>query len=118
MMKIDGGCHCGYITYEAEIDPDKTLICHCTTARRYRVPRSASSCTPAKMVSSCFRANRKSTSRPAKAGISGHNRSARNVERTYTRRRSVQDPRFTPFEWVQFVSAIKSPPMCKYGLAR
>ena len=29
-MKIDGGCHCGYITYEAEIDADKTLICHCT----------------------------------------------------------------------------------------
>jgi len=29
-MKINGRCHCGYITYEAEIDPDKTLICHCT----------------------------------------------------------------------------------------
>ena len=29
-MKIDGRCHCGYITYEAEIDPDKTLVCHCT----------------------------------------------------------------------------------------
>jgi hypothetical protein len=29
-MKIDGGCHCGYIKYEAEIDPDKTLVCHCT----------------------------------------------------------------------------------------
>ena len=29
-MKIDGRCHCGYITYEAEIDPEKTLICHCT----------------------------------------------------------------------------------------
>ena len=29
-MKIDGGCHCGYITYEAEIDADKTLICHRT----------------------------------------------------------------------------------------
>ena len=29
-MKIDGGCHCGHITYEAEIDPDKVLICHCT----------------------------------------------------------------------------------------
>jgi len=25
-----GRCHCGYITYEAEIDPAKTLICHCT----------------------------------------------------------------------------------------
>ena len=29
-MKIDGRCHCGYVTYEAEIDPDKTLVCHCT----------------------------------------------------------------------------------------
>jgi hypothetical protein len=28
-MKIDGACHCGYITYEAEIDPDKVMICHC-----------------------------------------------------------------------------------------
>ena len=29
-MKIDGGCHCGYITYEAEADPERTSICHCT----------------------------------------------------------------------------------------
>ena len=29
-MKIDGRCHCGAITYEAEIDPAKVLICHCT----------------------------------------------------------------------------------------
>ncbi len=29
-MKIDGACHCGYITYEAEIDPNKVVICHCT----------------------------------------------------------------------------------------
>ena len=29
-MKIQGGCHCGYITYEAEIDPEKVSICHCT----------------------------------------------------------------------------------------
>jgi hypothetical protein len=28
-MKIDGGCHCGYITYEAEADPERTSICHC-----------------------------------------------------------------------------------------
>ena len=32
-MKIDGGCHCGYITYEAEADPEKTTICHCTDCR-------------------------------------------------------------------------------------
>jgi hypothetical protein len=29
-MKIDGGCHCGRVTYEAEIDLDKAAICHCT----------------------------------------------------------------------------------------
>ena len=29
-MRIDGACHCGYITYEAKADPEKTYICHCT----------------------------------------------------------------------------------------
>ena len=29
-MRIDGRCHCGYITYEAEIEPEKVMICHCT----------------------------------------------------------------------------------------
>ena len=29
-MKIDGGCHCGRITYEAEIQPDEVFLCHCT----------------------------------------------------------------------------------------
>ena len=29
-MKIDGSCHCGGITFEAEIDPQKIVICHCT----------------------------------------------------------------------------------------
>ncbi len=29
-MKIDGRCHCGAISYEAEIDPAKTAICNCT----------------------------------------------------------------------------------------
>ena len=29
-MKIEGGCHCGYITYEATVDPEKIGICHCT----------------------------------------------------------------------------------------
>jgi len=29
-MKIHGGCHCGAITYEAEIDPNTVAVCHCT----------------------------------------------------------------------------------------
>jgi hypothetical protein len=29
-MKVDGGCHCGHIRYEAEVDPDKVILCHCT----------------------------------------------------------------------------------------
>ncbi|KQZ15435.1 aldehyde-activating protein [Mesorhizobium sp. Root554] len=33
-MRIDGGCHCGAITYEAEVDPDKTSICHCTDCQQ------------------------------------------------------------------------------------
>jgi hypothetical protein len=29
-MKIDGGCHCGAIAFQADIDPEKVVICHCT----------------------------------------------------------------------------------------
>jgi len=29
-MQIDGNCHCGLITYQATIDPEKIMICHCT----------------------------------------------------------------------------------------
>lgn len=33
-MRIDGGCHCGHVRYEAEIDPSKVSICHCTDCQR------------------------------------------------------------------------------------
>jgi hypothetical protein len=41
-MHVHGGCHCGYITYEADIDPDAVTVCHCTdcqtlTGSAYRV---------------------------------------------------------------------------------
>jgi hypothetical protein len=29
-MQIDGQCHCGFVTYRAEIDPNHVGICHCT----------------------------------------------------------------------------------------
>jgi hypothetical protein len=44
-MKVDGACHCGFITIEGEADPEKVSICHCTdcqtstgTAFRISVP--------------------------------------------------------------------------------
>ena len=41
-MKIDGKCHCGNITFVAELDPGQVIICHCTdcqtlTGTPYRV---------------------------------------------------------------------------------
>ena len=29
-MKVSGKCHCGNISYEADVDPAKVSICHCT----------------------------------------------------------------------------------------
>lgn len=29
-MKVDGRCLCGAVTYEAEIDAERVVICHCT----------------------------------------------------------------------------------------
>ncbi len=44
-MKVTGRCHCGQISFEAEIDPAQVKICHCTdcqtltgTAFRTTVP--------------------------------------------------------------------------------
>ena len=29
-MHIDGACHCGLITFTAEIDPSRVMVCHCS----------------------------------------------------------------------------------------
>ena len=42
-MKIDGRCHCGEISFEAEVDPGAVTICHCTDCQ--------------KLTGSAFRAN-------------------------------------------------------------
>lgn len=41
-MQIHGSCHCGNIYYQALVNPDRTVICHCTdcqklTGSAYRV---------------------------------------------------------------------------------
>jgi hypothetical protein len=49
-MHVNGGCHCGFITFEAEADPNSVRICHCTdcqtlsgSAYRVTVPARAES---------------------------------------------------------------------------
>lgn len=29
-MQIDGACHCGRISFTAEVDPARVIVCHCT----------------------------------------------------------------------------------------
>jgi hypothetical protein len=41
-VKVRGACHCGRVQYEAEVDPERVTICHCTdcqqlTGSAYRV---------------------------------------------------------------------------------
>jgi hypothetical protein len=33
-MKVTGSCHCGRIGLEAEIDPGRVRICHCTDCQK------------------------------------------------------------------------------------
>jgi hypothetical protein len=47
-MKVDGQCQCGAIRFEAEVDPAKVTVCHCTDCQqlsgspwRASVPASA-----------------------------------------------------------------------------
>jgi hypothetical protein len=49
-MKVEGACHCGYISFAAQIDPEAVRLCHCTdcqtltgSAYRVTVPVSAES---------------------------------------------------------------------------
>ena len=48
-MKVNGGCHCGFITIEGDADPEKVTVCHCTdcqtgtgSAFRVSVPMAGS----------------------------------------------------------------------------
>lgn len=49
-MHVDGRCHCGAISFEAEVDPAQVSVCHCTdcqmltgSAFRANVPATAAS---------------------------------------------------------------------------
>jgi hypothetical protein len=29
-MQVDGACHCGAVSFTAELDPSRVMVCHCT----------------------------------------------------------------------------------------
>jgi hypothetical protein len=60
-MKIDGACHCGSITYAAEIDPQTVAICHCTDCQTLSGSAFGSWFQPSENDSSCSPASRRST---------------------------------------------------------
>jgi hypothetical protein len=35
IMKVNGNCLCGHITYEAEINPESVVVCHCTDCQTH-----------------------------------------------------------------------------------
>ncbi|MBO68362.1 MAG: glutathione-dependent formaldehyde-activating protein [Acidiferrobacteraceae bacterium] len=34
-MKVDGSCLCKHVTYEATVDPQKVIVCHCTDCQTH-----------------------------------------------------------------------------------
>jgi hypothetical protein len=34
-MHVHGSCHCGAIHYEAEVDPERVVLCHCADCQRF-----------------------------------------------------------------------------------
>jgi hypothetical protein len=40
-MKVEGGCHCGAIAYEAVVDPQSAGLCHCSDCQTLSGARRA-----------------------------------------------------------------------------
>ena len=114
-MKIDGRCHCGYIAYEAEIDPDKTLICHCTDCQTLSGSAFRVVAYTREDAFTLLSGELKIYVKTSESGNKDHNRSARNVERQFMQRRRAKDPRRTPFVWAPLANATRSFRMRRSG---
>ena len=92
-MKIDGACHCGFITFEAEVDPEKVASAIAPIARRSPARPIAPRSRPRPTSSASSPASRRSTSKRRRAGTSACRRFARDAARRSMRPRSTIRPR-------------------------
>jgi hypothetical protein len=69
-MNVDGRCLCGYLTYEAEVDPATVRLCHCTDCQTV----SGSAFRVTVLVTSRFRFNSGEPKTYVKVADSGRKR--------------------------------------------
>ena len=94
-MKIDGRCHCGYVSFEAEADPETTTLCNCTDCQTISgAPLRAVIGTRPPRSCSC-RVNRRSIGRHPIAASSARKAFARNAAQRSIRLRLAMIQRFT-----------------------
>ena len=92
-MKIDGACHCGYITYKAELDPKNAGICHCTDCQTMSGSAFRTIAFTREGSFELLSGELKIYVKHRRVEMSGPSRSAPNAERRSTRRPSMPDPR-------------------------
>ena len=84
-MKIEGSCHCGKISFEADINPELVIICHCTDCQTISgAPFRAN--VPVKRENFVLRGQPKNYVKTADSGNKCVRRSAPIAVRQFTRR--------------------------------
>ena len=111
-MKIDGSCHCGHVTFEADADPETTTVCNCTDCQTMSgAPLRAVIMTrPGTFV--LLSGKPTDTARLPTAERSAHRDFARSVGPRSIRHRMVMIPKLTTSGSAPFVSAIS---WCRAG---
>ena len=117
-MKVDGGCHCGRITFEAEIDPAKVLICHCTDCQSLS---GSAFRTVVRVPTTAFRllsGSQESMSSRLKAGQGSPKPFVPTAEVPSMGRMSAIVRSSTGFAWGLCASVMSFRQNCKSGVAR
>jgi hypothetical protein len=118
ITKIDGGCHCGYITYEAEADPEKTTICHCTDCQHLS---GSAFRTVVRVAGDTFKIIADEPTIYVKTAESGARRVqgfCPDVERQSTRLPKETSRNCTPSVWGLYANVLRSSRRCRFGLVR